>query len=79
MLIELPKGKPILLAGDAADLSENLEKEIAPGLCWQDNEKMAIESIRKLKSIAAEVGAEIWPNHDMQYFKSKNRFGEFFI
>jgi N-acyl homoserine lactone hydrolase len=79
MLIELPKGKPILLAGDAADLSENLEKEIAPGLCWQENEKMAIESIRKLKSIAAEVGAEIWPNHDMKYFQSKNRFGEFFI
>ncbi len=27
---------PILLAGDAADLSENLDEEIAPGLCYRD-------------------------------------------
>ena len=78
MLIELPKGKPILLAGDAADLSENLEKEIAPGLCWQDNEAMAIASIRKLKSLSLRTGAEIWPNHDMRYFESKNCFPQFF-
>lgn len=78
MLIELPKGKPILLAGDAADLNENIEKEIAPGLCWQDNEAMAIESIQKLKDLANRTGAEIWPNHDMAYFESKNCFPEFY-
>ncbi len=78
MLIELPKGEPILLAGDAADLSENLEKEIAPGLCWRDNEAMAIESIKKLKNLANETGAELWPNHDIRFFESKNRFPNFF-
>lgn len=78
MLIELPKGKPILLAGDAADLSENLEKEIPPGLCWQENEEMAIESIRKLKDIAKRSSAQIWPNHDMKFFQSKNCFPQFF-
>jgi hypothetical protein len=24
------------LCGDAADLQENLDDEVAPGLCWQD-------------------------------------------
>ena len=68
MLIELPKGPPILLAGDAADLQENIESEIAPGLCWHDREDMALASIRKLKAIARETGAQLWPNHDMAFF-----------
>ena len=67
LLIELPKGKPILLAGDAADLQENLEKEIVPGLCWQDREDMALDSIKKLKHLAKETGAELWPNHDITF------------
>ena len=56
---------------------ENLEKEIAPGLCWQNNESMAIESIRKLKELSRRTGAELWPNHDMEYFESKNCFPKF--
>jgi N-acyl homoserine lactone hydrolase len=74
LLIELPKGKPILLAGDAADLQENLDEEIAPGLCWNDEETMALESIRKLKQVAGESGAELWPNHDMGFFNARSRF-----
>lgn len=69
MLIELPKGAPILLAGDAADLEENIEQEIAPGLCWQDRDDMALASIRYLKKIARETGAQLWPNHDMNFFR----------
>lgn len=76
MWIELPKGAPILLAGDAADLCENVEQEIAPGLCWQDREDMALASIRKLKSIALETGADIWPNHDIRFFRSRRPFPE---
>ena len=78
MLIELPKGAPILLCGDAADLQENLEREIVPGLCWQDREDMALDSIKKLKHLAKETGAELWPNHDITFFESKNRFPRFF-
>jgi N-acyl homoserine lactone hydrolase len=72
--IELPKGKPILLCGDAADLSENLDAEIAPGLCWQDDEGAALASIRKLKQLAQQTGAELWPNHDMSFFSRHNSF-----
>lgn len=78
MLIELPKGAPILLCGDAADLKENLDDEIAPGLCWQERSDLAIESIRKLKHLATETGAELWPNHDMPFFNARNRFPKCF-
>ena len=70
MLIELPKGPPVLLAGDAADLQENLDDEVAPGTLWQGREAQAVQSIRKLKALAAETGAQIWPNHDMAFYRS---------
>lgn len=70
MWIELPKGAPILLAGDAADLQENLDEEIAPGTLWQGREAQAIESIRGLKKLANETGAWLWPNHDMAFYRA---------
>lgn len=78
MYIELPKGQPILLAGDAADLMENIENEIPPGLCWQDNEELAIESIQKLKRLSLQEKAALWPNHDWQFFQKHNRFPNYF-
>lgn len=72
--VELPKGSPTVLCGDAADLAENLQQEIAPGLCWQDSEDQAIESIRKLKRLAREEQAQLWPNHDMEFFRSLKQF-----
>jgi len=69
MLIELPKGPPVLLAGDAADLQENLDDEIAPGTLWQGREAQALASIRKLKALARDTGAVIWPNHDMVFYR----------
>jgi N-acyl homoserine lactone hydrolase len=69
MWIELPTGAPVLLCGDAADLQENLDDEVAPGGLWQGREAQAIASIRKLKALAAETGAELWPNHDMDFFR----------
>jgi N-acyl homoserine lactone hydrolase len=69
LLIELPRGAPILLAGDAADLEENIEQEIAPGLCWQDRDDLAVASIRYLKQTAQDNGAILWPNHDMAFYR----------
>jgi N-acyl homoserine lactone hydrolase len=70
LLIELPKGKPVILCGDAADLGENLDEEIAPGYCWQDNEALALASIRKLKALSDSENAQLWPNHDFAAFRS---------
>jgi N-acyl homoserine lactone hydrolase len=77
MLIELPKGSPVILCGDAADLTENLEKEIAPGLCWQEREDLALESIRKLKRLESEERAQLWPNHDMEFFRTLKCYPNF--
>ena len=68
LLIELPRGAPVLLAGDAADLQENLDEEVAPGNCWRGRHDEAVASIRKLKRIAAEAGAWLWPNHDIHFY-----------
>lgn len=74
LLIEMPQGKPILLCGDAADLVENIEDEIAPGLCWQEQEGLAIASIRKLKERGRRMDAELWPNHDLHFFQARDAF-----
>lgn len=67
--IEQPDGRPVLLCGDAADLQENLDEEIAPGTLWQGRESQAIDSIRKLKTLARETGATLWPNHDIAFWR----------
>jgi N-acyl homoserine lactone hydrolase len=74
LFIELQKGPPIILCGDAADLSENLSEEIAPGCCWQDNQALALTSICKLKSLAAREKAELWPNRDMEFYQGLPQF-----
>jgi N-acyl homoserine lactone hydrolase len=76
--IELPTGVPIILAGDAADLTENIVEEIAPGNCWQDQTEMAVDSIRKLKYLAQSEKANLWPNHDMAFWQTLKTFPEFY-
>lgn len=74
LFVELPKGQPVIICGDAADLQENLRDEIAPGYCWQDDELRALASIRKLKALAAAERAELWPNHDFEFFRAMPAF-----
>jgi N-acyl homoserine lactone hydrolase len=74
LFIELPKGNPVVLCGDAADLQENLQDEVAPGYCWQDNEPLALASIRRLKGMAQSERADLWPNHDFPFFRSLPAF-----
>lgn len=76
LVIELAKGPPVVLCGDAADLTQNLEDEIAPGFCWEDDEALALTSIRKLKDIARREKARLWPNHDMAFFRRFRPFPE---
>jgi N-acyl homoserine lactone hydrolase len=75
--IELPTGAPIILAGDAADLTENIVDEIAPGNCWHNKTELAVDSIRKLKHLAQAEKANLWPNHDMAFWRTLKQFPEF--
>jgi N-acyl homoserine lactone hydrolase len=74
LLVELPRGAPVILCGDAADLTENLDDEVAPGYCWQDNVELALESIRKLKGLARAERAQLWPNHDFTFYRGLPQF-----
>jgi N-acyl homoserine lactone hydrolase len=69
LFIELPRGPPVILCGDAADLAENLTDIVAPGYCWQDDEALAITSIHKLKRLADAESADLWPNHDFDSYR----------
>ncbi len=69
LLLERDGGAPVLLCGDAADLEENLIDEVAPGLCWRDDPAPALPSIRALKGVARDAGAELWPNHDLAFYR----------
>jgi N-acyl homoserine lactone hydrolase len=60
-----------------ADLIENIEDEIAPGNCWQNQTELAIESIQKIKKLARDEKAELWPNHDIVFWKTLKQFPEF--
>lgn len=69
LFVELSKGRPVIICGDAADLRENLTDEVAPGYCWQDNEALALASIRRLNALALVENADLWPNHDFEFFR----------
>jgi N-acyl homoserine lactone hydrolase len=69
LYVEGERGQPLILCGDAADLRENLDDEVAPGLCWRDAADEAVASIRRLKRVARESGAALWPNHDLPFYR----------
>ena len=53
-----------VFAFDAADLQENIDREISPGGFVDCTPEDAVESIRRLKAIAAERGYRLVPGHD---------------
>ena len=53
--------------------------QLRPGVeshyLWQGRrEQQAIDSIRKLKALARETGAQLWPNHDMAFYRGLPTF-----
>ena len=63
-VVDLPDGQGFVFAFDAADLQQNIDKEIPPGSVATGDRDEAIESIRRLKAIAAENGYRVIPGHD---------------
>ena len=63
-VVDRADGSGFVFAFDAADLQENLDREVAPGSLATDDESAAVESIRRLKSIAAQKGYPVIPGHD---------------
>jgi N-acyl homoserine lactone hydrolase len=66
-VVDLAGGGGFVFAFDAADLQVNIDDELSPGgLAGSGEERAAeaIESIRRLKAIAAERGYRLLPGHD---------------
>lgn len=57
-------GGGYVLAFDAADLTENIEREVSVGGRVDASPEQCVEQVRKLKSIAAERGYPLIPGHD---------------
>jgi len=57
-------GGGFVFAFDAADLSENIEREVSVGSRIGASAEQCAEQIRKLKRIAAERGYRLVPGHD---------------
>jgi N-acyl homoserine lactone hydrolase len=57
-------GGGFVFAFDAADLSENIEREVSVGTRIGASAEQCAEQIRKLKRIAAQRGYRLVPGHD---------------
>jgi N-acyl homoserine lactone hydrolase len=57
-------GGGLVLAFDAADLTENIEHELSVGGRVDAGPEVSIEAIRRLKSMAAAKGYQLVPGHD---------------
>jgi N-acyl homoserine lactone hydrolase len=57
-------GGGFVFAFDAADLTENIDREVAVGGRIGASAEVSVEQIRKLKRIAADRGYRLVPGHD---------------
>jgi glyoxylase-like metal-dependent hydrolase (beta-lactamase superfamily II) len=63
-VIDLPDGSGYVFAFDAADLTENIERELAVGGFVHCEADDTVPPIRRLKEIAAATGYRLIPGHD---------------
>jgi glyoxylase-like metal-dependent hydrolase (beta-lactamase superfamily II) len=59
-------GGGLVLACDAADLTENIEEEVAVGGRIEAGPEVSVAAIRRLKALASERGYLLVPGHDPQ-------------
>jgi N-acyl homoserine lactone hydrolase len=62
LVVDLPATGRVVLAGDAAQVEENLRDSVPPGFCW--NGQFAVQSIQKLRHLQ-EQGALVILGHEI--------------
>ena len=65
--VTLPSGARKILVGDVVDLLENFEREV---LGSSIDDIASLRSLKRLKQLAAEPGAELIPLHDPNYVQT---------
>ena len=66
LLVELDQRGPILFTGDAVYTSQSLEREVISG--FHLDPVASISSMRKLKKLAEDRGAELFFSHDAESY-----------
>jgi glyoxylase-like metal-dependent hydrolase (beta-lactamase superfamily II) len=66
-------GGGFVFAFDAADVTENIEREVSIGGRIDATPEQAVEQIRRLKAIAAEKGFRLVPGHDHEVWPALTR------
>lgn len=62
ILVTQENGSKFIIAGDAINMVENIERQLPSGLCW--DEQKAIFSLQKLTTISRLTNATIIPSHE---------------
>jgi N-acyl homoserine lactone hydrolase len=63
LLLRLRVKGPIILAADVAHYAFNLEQRLVPNM--NSSKEESLRSMKRIQQIAAEEGAVIWLNHDI--------------
>ncbi len=63
LLLRLRQTGPIILAADVAHYAFNLEQRLVPEM--KSSKEDSLRSMEKVQELAAEEGAKIWLNHEI--------------
>lgn len=76
IVVDLPQAGTVVLCGDAVDLKENIERWVGPGLAWDLGQAML--SMGRLKAIADRSQGQLWPSHDLEFWRSLRQAPAFY-
>ncbi|MHB1126266.1 MAG: N-acyl homoserine lactonase family protein [Bacillota bacterium] len=71
VIVELPRSGPVIFAGDAVYLEENIRWVLPPGNCW--SAEASVRSLKNLRRIAVEEDAIILPSHDPDWWEGAKK------
>ncbi len=76
LMVDLPESGTLILSGDCAYVSENLDKEIIPGIFVDPFQ--ALHSLKKIKNLARITNGLIICNHSMEQLRTLKKPPEFY-
>ena len=76
LMVDLPESGTLILTGDCAFISENIEREIIPGIFVDPFQ--ALHSLKKLKNLARITNGQILYSHSMEQLETLKKPPEFY-
>ncbi len=76
LMVDLPESGTILLTGDCAYLTENIERGIIPAIFY--NPVQALHSLKRMKTFARITKGQLFFTHSMQQYETLKKPPEFY-